>query len=194
MIFPKHQNIKSPSYVDEFGLQWTVVGWHNHKSMTRYLIRYTKPNTYKRWTHALVDRSRVPHSLLQDFVESQELDLCNPDNRGGIGVKPQNILRVLDMAWYCGNITDESLNDARSTQQTKFNDFFVQLLWKDANGEIHTTWEFAETLVEIMGEALSLSLLGKWVIDVDLRHNQLLSDSPTKAIWPELGFAGWQHL
>jgi hypothetical protein len=190
-------------HVDEDGLHWEIVGWYQHKKRKRYLVEYTRPGVYQRCTHALVDSIWMPRNLLQDFQHQSSLDIGLSENQGNSRIRLNNITQVLDMAWYgwgsnrAADSSDLSLwqSDTQSYKSgNDFKDFFIQLQWRDRDGDLKITWEYAQTLMDVMDSDHCISLLARWVNDIDYRHNQLISKCPAKDIQQVLGKPGWQYI
>tara|TARA_R110002003_G_scaffold1614_1_gene23288 strand:- start:949 stop:1455 length:507 start_codon:yes stop_codon:yes gene_type:complete len=167
------------------------MGWYQSSSSMMYLVKYSKPDIYGRWTHSLVREEHVPDELLRDFQPSTANNLTYTGNRRGCAFKFQDITQVLDMAW----CRDWPLpTGIKSSARTKFFDnFFVQLQWKEDDGSTRITWEIAETLMDVMDKDHCMSLLAQWAWCVDARHEQLLSHDSTAEIQQILGMPGWQY-
>jgi hypothetical protein len=178
-------------YVDKNGMRWDIMGWYQSSSSTMYLVKYSNPDIYGRWTHALVHEKHLPDELLLDFELSTTNNLTYSGNRRGCALKFQDITQVLDMAW-CHDWPPP--NGTKAQISTKFFDnFFVQLQWKEENGNTRITWEIAETLMEVMDKDHCMSLIAQWAWCVEARHEQLLSNDSAGEIHQILGMPGWQY-
>ncbi len=182
-------------YVDEDGLRWEMIGWHEHNQTKRYLVKYTRANILNRCTYALIGVAWMPQELLETFQHFSHLEIGSK-SRIQPDIQIQNISQVLDMTW-CSAWEPEGtgtlLNDIPHRGHSKFNDFFLLLQWKDDDNVEQLTWEDAETLMEIMDKDYCLSLLAQWSCEVDRRHDQLLSNCPAAEIRQILGPPGWQY-
>jgi hypothetical protein len=194
-------------YVDEDGMHLEIVGWHrsSKSGQKRYLVKYTRPELPGRSTHALLDDVWIPMRLRSGYTCPQNHDIADPSNQGGSRIRRINqILRPLDMAWYsppspdctasCADyeigITSYRLSGKR---ESKFNDFFILIEWRDDEGNLLETWEFAELLMGLMDDqGHCMSLLGRWADEVETRHFEMLNGLPPSHI-DRMTRAGWHQ-
>ncbi|KAF2023173.1 hypothetical protein EK21DRAFT_95134 [Setomelanomma holmii] len=159
-------------YIDENGMRWDIMGWYQSSSSTMYLVKYSKPDISGRWTHSLVQEKHMPDKLLLEFQPSTANYLNHTDNQRGCALTFQDIMQVLDMAW-CRDWPPPTGIEAPA--RTKFFDnFFVQLQWKEDNGSTRITWEIAETLMDVMDKDHCMSLLAQWACVIDQCRETIL--------------------
>lgn len=195
---PKQPSSKQP-YIDENGRHLEIVGWHRPANWSvRYLVKYTRPEFPDRSTHALIEKHSMPKELLSDFQEVEDLNVAHPANQGAGRIRINQIRRVLDIAWCSDNGPNCTSSFAYSrfsyvTKHSVFDDFFVLLEWKDEEGAMRMTWEFAELLVSLMdNEHDCMFRLMQWATEAERRHEELLKKNP-QGCFDQMTALGWQY-
>ncbi|PVH92795.1 hypothetical protein DM02DRAFT_662593 [Periconia macrospinosa] len=62
---------------------------------------------------------------------------------------------------------------SEENQSAGFYDCFILLQWKDEANNLRETWEFIQTLVDLMDPDHAMSLLGLWSVIAERRHEDL---------------------
>ncbi|KAF2473697.1 uncharacterized protein BDR25DRAFT_386549 [Lindgomyces ingoldianus] len=187
--------------VDENNVLLEVVGWCRRKRPA-FLVRYSRPSVCDHTTYALVGTRFLPAALVESYEATEDYNLDNLQNRGAI--KLENIIRVLDMAWYSGEepaCADNHIKVEFSYyifallwKRKQFLDVFLLLEWKSDDGQLQITWEYAETLMDLMEPRFCMNLLSRWVSEVDWRHRQMVFQLELGDVRNVLGAKGWQYM
>lgn len=188
-------------FVDEQGLYCSIIGWHQHNNVIRYLIQYTRPHLHDRCTHKLIDAHQIPKELLENFKHPEDLHLALDGNCGRWRIQLQSIIQVLDLAWHSDqspsssktSIGTSNSEDSMRGTRVRFDDIFIRLQWRDHDERTHVTWESAETLMHLMDQDHWFSLLSQWASASELRHEQILLNKPKSDICEMLSPIGWQY-
>ncbi|CAI6338097.1 unnamed protein product [Periconia digitata] len=175
-----------PEIIDH-ALRKEIVRHHVYKGQKRYLIRYSREGHHCA-VHDLVTSDDVASELVDAYVEAADTDLSIEQNRGGQRIRINRIDKVFDMV-YCRDSNDNYEQGSPSG----FYDCFVLLQWQDEYQNIRETWEFIQTLVDLMESDHIMSLLGVWSIIAEKRRENLLAHCIDR-VEDVLGGQGWQTL
>ena len=188
----KEPDLVLQPFIDYDGMHLEILGWFKAEKRRRwYLIRYTRPEIKSFSTHALMEDVYLPEDLLNSFIPSKTNDMSNPENQGGQSIRMQDILRVLDIAWY-SSFKRECTSSWLDAEQKSLHEVLVLMEWRH-DGVTRVTWEFAEIFVQMMESKHYVHLLDSWAVRVDRRHDHLVDlIPPPKEVSRALGDIGWQ--
>jgi len=140
----------------------------------------------------------MPEYLKNGCPLIKDMDMSSEKHRGAQRIRLQDITRVLDLAWCssyereCTSKFLQSFLQRTYQDESAFTAFLVLLEWND-EGISRVTWEFAQTLTDILGIEECVRLFTLWSKLVERRQNYLVNGVPV----PEedshpLGDLSWQ--